>query len=257
MRPHALKATALVPFALFAVAAPAGASIVSQPVSGHAIQAFAVETTSGFLPRVVSRNYDNWTNPGSLLTSVFTAGANEIADDLNMTPPAGVGLLSTMGINVANSNSPTGTALTGGSVLVRFYDMGNANAFIFGFTANLPALNLAAGGSSRLQFAAAALEGFNVFLPQNILCSLQWNTATFSGTGASIANLGFQTRGPINIGASTDNLFNVTGGGTPFNFNGAPLANTGIFIDTNSVPAPASAALLGLGGLIAARRRRS
>ncbi len=257
MRLHALKTTAFVPFALLALAAPAGASIVSQPVTGQAIQAFAVESTTGFLPRAVSRNYDNWTNPGSLLTGIFTAGNNEIADDLSMTPIAGVGLLSTMGINVANSNAPTGANLTGGTVIIRFYDAGNANAFIGGFNATLPALNLAAGGSSRISFPAAGLEGLNIFLPQNVLVSLQYNTVTFSGTGGSIANAGFQTRAPINIGSSTDNLFNVTGGGTPFNFNGAPLANTGIFIDTNSVPAPGAAALLGLGGLIATRRRRA
>jgi hypothetical protein len=41
-----------------------------------------------------------------------------------------------------------------------------------------------------------------------------------------MANLGFQTRGPIGIGSSTDTLFDVATT-TPFNFGGNPLASTG------------------------------
>jgi hypothetical protein len=178
---------------------------------------------------------------------VFAAGSNEIADDLAMIPFGGGSLLDTMGINCANVTAASN--LTGGQLAVRFYN--NLGGFISGFNANLPALALAAGGSTRLSFASGALLGLNISLTQNCYVSLQWNSATFSGAG-TLADLGFQTRGPINVGSSTDNLINVTTN-TAFNFGGNPLANTGIFVQT---PAPSGLALLGLSGLIAGRRRR-
>jgi hypothetical protein len=204
----------------------------SQPVT-NSVQAILDTADPGNSTAAVVRHYDNWTSPGSALTGVFLAGANEIADDLAMTP-VGAGLLSTMGINGANANA-TGT-LTGGQITVRFYTSGGV--FINGFNANLPVLSLGAGASVRLNFPAGALIGFNIFLPTNCFCSLQWNTATFSGAGTT-ANCGFQTRGPILIGTSTDQMINVTTN-TPFNFGGNPLANTGLFIDTEDNPVPTS-----------------
>lgn len=226
---------------LFAGVASASAPTVvlnSKPVT-QTIQAIGEGTNPGNTINAVVRHYDNWTNPSSLLTGVFLAGTDEIADDLNMTP-VGAGLLSTMGINGANSNAPSN--LTGGTIAVRFYDgLGN---FISGFNAGLPAVSLAAGGSVRLSFPAAALESFNIFLPTNCYVSLQWVSATFSGVG-STANCGFQLRGPINIGASTDQLIDVTTN-TGFNFGGAPLANTGLFIDTqDTVATPAKTSTWG------------
>jgi hypothetical protein len=199
----------------------------SQPVS-NSVQAIV---DGGNSTNAVVRHYDNWTNPPSLLTGVFLAGTNEIADDLNMTP-VGAGLLSTMGINGANVSAPSN--LTGGQIAVRFYTSGGT--FINGFNANLPVVALAAGGSVRLSFPAGALLGFNIILPTNIFVSLQWNTATFSGAGTT-ADCGFQTRGPIAIGSSTDGMVNVTTN-TPFNFGGNPVANTGLFIDTEDQPVP-------------------
>jgi hypothetical protein len=228
-------ATAMFALLVFAsVSAMAQPVLVSQAVT-NTVQASVEGALPAFSPASVVRHYDNWTNPPSVLTGVFLAGSDEIADDLAMTP-IGAGLLSTMGINAANSNAPSN--LTGGQIIVRFYDsLGN---YINGFSANLPAVALAAGGSVRLSFPAGALLGFNIFLPQNLYVSLQWNTATFSGAG-SVANLGFQTRGPIGIGSSTDQMINVTTN-TAFSFGGNPLANTGLYIDTeDSSPVPANA----------------
>jgi hypothetical protein len=221
----------LLMFAGVASAAPPLTPLGSKPVT-NTVQAILDTTDPGQSAFTVVRHYDNWTNPSSLLTGVFLAGTDEIADDLNMTP-VGTGLLSTMGINAANSNAPSN--LTGGQIAVRFYT--GAGSFISGFNANLPAVTLAAGGSVRLSFPAGSLAGFNIILPTVCYCSLQWNTATFSG-GGSTANCGFQLRGPINIGSSTDQLINVTTN-TPFNFSGAPLANTGLFFDTDDIPTPA------------------
>jgi len=210
-----------------AAAAPSVPMLNSQPVTNE-VQAIV---DGGNSSAAVVRHYDNWTNPPSALTGVFLSGTNEIADDLNMTP-VGAGLLSTMGINGANASAASN--LTGGQIAVRFYTSGGL--FINGFNANLPAVSLAAGGSVRLSFPAGALLGLNIFLPTNCFCSLQWNTATFSGAGTT-ANCGFQTRGPIGIGASTDQMINVTTN-TPFNFSGNPLANTGLFIDTEDAAVP-------------------
>jgi MYXO-CTERM domain-containing protein len=219
------------------------------PLAGT-VQAFTVpDSYQGDGLRVVNTNYDNWTNPPSALTGVFLAGGDEIADDLSMVA-VGAGWLSNMGINVANANGTSN--LTGGQMIIRFYDGGGS--FIGGFAANLPALSLAAGASARLQFADGALSGLNIFLPTNIFVSLQINTSTWSGAGSN-ANIGYQTRGPIGVGSSTDGMINVTTN-TPFNFNGNPVANTGLYIRTDNVPAPGALALLGLGGLLAARRRR-
>lgn len=210
-----------------AAAAPSVPMLNSQPVT-NTVQAIV---DGGNATQAVVRHYDNWTNPPSLLTGVFLAGTNEIADDLQMTP-VGAGLLSTMGINGANISATSN--LTGGQIAVRFYTSGGV--FISGFNANLPVVALAAGGSVRLSFPAGALLGFNIFLPTNCFCSLQWNTATFSGAGTT-ADCGFQLRAPIAIGASTDQMINVTTN-TPFNFVGGPLANTGLFIDTEDQPVP-------------------
>src|SRR5690349_15263273 len=81
-------------------------TILHSPVGGLAgsVQAQAVpDSWSGDGLRAISTNYDNWNNPPSALTSVFTAGSDEIADDLHMVGVVGAGLLTNMGINIANS----------------------------------------------------------------------------------------------------------------------------------------------------------
>jgi hypothetical protein len=229
---------ALVVLAGVAAAAEPVPVLMSRPVT-KTVQAILDTADPGFGSAAVVRHYDSWTNPPSALTGVFLAGTDEIADDLAMTP-VGAGLLSTMGINVANSNAPSN--LTGGQVAVRFYDGGGT--FINGFLANLPVVALAAGGSLRLSFAAGSLQGLGIYIPQNNYVSLQWTAATFSGAG-SMANLGFQTRGPIGIGSSTDQFINVTLG-SAFNFGGNPVANTGLFIDTeDGNPTPANTSTWG------------
>jgi len=238
--------------AVVAVAGLAGSAwadpiLVSHPITTAPIQAYVDGSASGTTD-VVQTNYDNWTNPNSALTGVFTSGSDEIADDLHMVAFAGGNILDNMGINCANSTAASN--LTGGQIAIRFYDFTTGN-FITGFNANLPALSLAAGGSVRLSFGAGALLGLNIGVNQDMWVSLQWNSVTFSGAG-TLADCGFQTRGPINIGTSADTMFNVTTASS-FNFGGNPLANGGIFINT---PAPAGLSLLGLGGLIAGRRRR-
>jgi hypothetical protein len=221
-------ATTMLALLVFAGVAAAAPVLRTQPAT-KTVQAIVEGALPVYSPSAVVRHYDNWTNPPAALTSVFLAGTDEIADDLAMTP-VGAGLLSTMGINCANSNAPSN--LTGGQVAVRFYDAGGN--YINGFLANLPAVALAAGGSVRLSFAPGSLLSMNIYLPQTLYVSFQWTAATFAGVGTT-ANCGFQTRGPIGIGSSLDQMVNVTTN-TTFNFGGAPLANTGVFIDTEDTP---------------------
>ena len=117
---------ALLVFAGVAAASTSVPVLNSQPVT-KTVQAIAEGTDPGNNVNAVVRHYDNWTNPSSVLTGVFLAGSDEIADDLAMTP-VGAGLLSTMGINAANSNAPSN--LTGGQIAIRFYD--NLGNFISG-----------------------------------------------------------------------------------------------------------------------------
>jgi hypothetical protein len=235
---------------LGAAAALAAPIIPNNTPLTYTVDAIAVgDDYTGGATRAVTR-YDNWTNPPSLLNGLFRAGTDEIADDCTTVGMAGPELLTNMGLNVANIDAPSN--LTGGQVAVRFYRL-DTGVFISGFNANLPVLAIAANSSVRLQFADGALDGLAVTIPDTgAYVSLQYNTATFAGAGA-IANLGYQQRGPIGVGTSTDNLYNVTGGGTAFNFGGNPLANTGLYIRT--VPEPASLGLLVLGALACLRRR--
>jgi hypothetical protein len=98
-----------------------------------------------------------------------------------------------------------------------------------------------------------------------------WAGITFDNnngaTGATIAqlnNLGQGIFNPPAVGSSADRFFQTTAAGSFFNtnnpagtltnFGGNPVGNFGWeFV----VPAPGSVALLGLGGLVASRRRRA
>lgn len=96
-----------------------------------------------------------------------------------------------------------------------------------------------------------------------------WAGITFDnnngGTGATLAqmnNFGQGLFNPPAIGSSGDVAFETTAAGSffivdnpagaTFNFGGNPVANFG----WEFVPAPSAMALLGLGGLVATRRRR-
>jgi len=246
---------------LGAVAALAVPIVPSTAPLSNTVNAFAVDegwTGGGAGPRAVSEQYDNWRAAAqggvSNLTGLFVAGTNEIADDLTFGgPPLGAGLISDCGLNIANASGPTGSTLTGGQLAVRFYRLDNG-LFINGFNANLPALALAPGASTRLSFGPGALEPLNMFLPTSgVFMSLQVNSVTGTG-GFTAANAGYQTRGPINTGSSTDNMINVTTNSN-LNFGGNPLANGGLFIKTNDVPEPASLGLLVVGALAMFRRR--
>jgi hypothetical protein len=90
------------------------------------------------------------------------------------------------------------------------------------------------------------------------------NTGATGATIAQLNNLGQGIFNPPAVGSSADAFFQTTAAGSFFgtnnpagtltNFGGNPVGNFGWeFV----VPAPGSVALLGLGGLVASRRRRA
>lgn len=269
-----MKSVAVGLFAVAGIAVSASAAVVLTPpavqnVLHTNLTAQIDRGPSGNIDAVTHR-YDLWTSTApvsSVLNGVFTTGGQEIADDLHLTAlaPGNAGWLDTLGFAVGIGTG-TGTTFTGGVVKISFYDGVTGNAIpslggFTGFTANLPALALTgAGASSRVSFPAGGLKALGWFFGDNnsIYASLQIQSVL--GT-MPLANAGMQLRGGgTPIGSSTDVLVGVTAGPQPtgaFSFGGAPLANSAWLVDTDSVPAPGSFALLGLGGLVAARRRRS
>lgn len=260
------------PFASIAMLAlSAGAvcgSIIQPPAVPNVVHTNATLYPEGTLPGgtdAVGRVYDEWTAPPSVLNGLFTTGGQEIADDLSMLP-VGAGWLDNLGFAVAN-NAPAGSGriLTGGQMRVAFYRQSNGSVItsiggFTGFTTNLPVLNLAAGGSTRLSFGVGALKGLGwYFDTPNIFASLTWVTAIGTG-GFSIADAGMQLRNSGAIGTSVDGLVGVGPGPNPtgpFGFNGTPYADSAWFIDVDSVPTPGTLGLLAFGGLLGVRRRRA
>lgn len=90
------------------------------------------------------------------------------------------------------------------------------------------------------------------------------NTGATGATAAQLNNLGQGIFGPPVVGSSADAMFVTTAAGAFFptnnpagaitNFGGNPVANFGWEFN---VPTPGSLALLGMGGLLGARRRRA
>lgn len=265
---------ALSVLAMTALAGTATADVVLTGGSGRVLQTNLVLSpeahSAGGGSDVSIKRYDEWTAPPSVLNAIMTSGTQEIADDLSFIAQPGAGLLTNLGFSIANSNGPAGSSMTGGSVRITFYDLttGLVVPSVGGFTsftAGLPAVALAPGGSTRVSFGAAGAQALNNlglgwYLPAGgVYASMAYLTATGTG-GFTIANAGIQLRNGGTIGTSTDSLVGVNAGPQPtgpFNFAGAPYADNAWFIETNDIPAPGSIAILGLGGLLAARRRRS
>lgn len=216
------------------------------------------ESQQGTFGDAVSTRYDNHTNPNAALTGSLAVGLGvEWADDLTLVPVAGSNQITQVGWNAVNAN--TTAAVTASTMIVRFYDsLGNLILTNDGFGGiQFTQGNIAANASVR--FTSAVLPLANAWtIPAAsanfVYMSTTWGSATIA-SGGTAANLSFGLRGPINVGSSADIIYNITAG-TSGNFGGAPLANFGLKVLTD-VPAPASLALLGMGGLIAGRRRRA
>jgi len=216
------------------------------------------ESQSGTFSDAITTRYDNHTNPNAALTGSLNAGLNvEWADDLTLVSAGGSNQITQVGWNAVNNNASA--AVTASTMIIRFYDSSGALILTNDGFGGIQFTQSSIAANASVRFTSAVLPLANAWtIPAAsanfVYMSTTWGTATIA-SGGTAANLAFGLRGPINVGSSTDNIFNVTAG-TSGNFGGNPLANFGLKVLTD-VPAPASLGLLGLGGLVAARRRRA
>ncbi|MFO0834252.1 MAG: hypothetical protein U0638_04720 [Phycisphaerales bacterium] len=186
-------------------------------------------------------------------------GANTItkllADDVNFHPFFIGQNVSKMYFTVANLN----TTAVSARARLRFY-ADNAGA---------PGTALTGFSFNPISFTANTVSSF--FFAPNISFSTNhiWIGMTFDNnggaTGATLAqlnNLGQGLYNPPVVGTSADKAFLTSSQGSwlsnnptgsVFNYGGNPVANIGYELD---VPAPSAAALFGLVGFAASRRRR-
>lgn len=183
-----------------------------------------------------------------LLTTKYVS--EEITRTTALTP------VTRFSFTVANLNSTPLTARP----RVRFHDLNNAGGtntggYITGFSFN------------PITFPANTVSVFftnitAITLPQSFSMGITFdNAGNLGNTAAQMNNLGVGIYNPPDVGSSPDLAFSTTAAsvgnvnnapGNTFNFGGNPVANFGWEI----VPAPSSLALVGIGGLLAGRRRR-
>ncbi len=193
------------------------------------------------------------------LQSGFTANAAFSSGDLSAVFGAqvstiGTGRLQDFSFTLFNSGAAGGGALTSAQVAIDFYRVSDGS-LIGGFNVNTGAINLNTGFYTTLNVNGLGDLGINIDTTDIIVTQ-----SVLSSVGAA-NRLGLVSASPVSIGSALPQLYidaaDVGGGAAGFyniTSGGAPIVfNAGYQI---VVPAPASAGLLGLGGLLAARRRR-
>jgi hypothetical protein len=165
----------------------------------------------------------------------------------------GTGRLQEFSFTLFNSGSSAGT-LNSAEVAINFFRASDSS-LIGGFNVNTGAIDLAAGFFTTLN--VTGLDGLGINLDSTDIIVTQSVNSLVGGAN----RLGLVSANPVSIGSSVPALYiqaSTVNGGVPGFYNitsgGAPISfNAGYQV---VVPTPASAALLGLGGLFAARRRR-
>ena len=192
------------------------------------------------------------------LQAGFTANAAFSSTDLtavfgDQLATVGTGRLQEFSFTLFNSGTSAGV-LNSAEVAINFFRASDSS-LIGGFNVNTGAINLGTGFFTTLN--VTGLDGLNINLDTTDIIVTQ---SVLSLVG-SASRLGLVSANPVSIGSSVPALYidastvgggvagfyNITSGGTPISFNAGYQV---------VVPTPASAALLGLGGLVASRRRR-
>lgn len=192
--------------------------------------------------------YSNTTSAANVATSSLNLNTRW-GDTLNMV---GTGVLDSFSLTVFNSASGnTGTILTY-DVDIQFF-RANDLSYIGGFTGTI---NFGAGLNAGFYSIATftGLAGMGINLDTAGILATQARTAH---TGDSI-RMGVASLNPVTIGSSPDTFYKDDPSSPPAGFytfsGGATPAQIGYQVV--AIPAPGAAALLGLGGLVATRRRR-
>ncbi len=194
----------------------------------------------------------------SNLQSGFTADRAFSSTDLtavfgDQLTTAGTGTLQDFSFNLFNSGTSAGT-LTSATVSFSFFRVSDGGA-LGSFNVNTGTIALNAGFFTT--FNVTGLGGLGVNLDSTDIIVLQTVTAL---TGAA-NRLGVVSTTPNSVGSAVPQLYidaSTVGGGVPGFYN---ITASGVAVPFTvgyqiSVPAPGAFALLGLGGLMTARRRR-
>jgi hypothetical protein len=203
-------------------------------------------------------NVTNFTGQGSVNGGAATGNAitRLEADDINMT--AALPTVTNIVFSVLNLNTLGGVSAR---PRLRFWAAdgvsGGPGSLIGGFTFNPITFN---ANSANLYFFNPSATA-NFALPQNFWAGMTFDNVGGTASVAALNNLGQLIFNPVDVGSSADVFFETTAAGSNFvsnpagsflNFGGNPAANFG----WEFVPAPSSLALVGLGALVAGRRRR-
>jgi len=256
---------------LVGLAAIAGTASASDILAGDLVavgHANIGEATTFDSTRAGNPYYDNTTN---FLGSAFANGGAQnqsgntitrlVADDLGGIHPFFVGKQVTqMTFAVANLNSVSVSV----RARIRFWFAdgagGGPGTYMnsIGYT-----FNPFAFGAGVTLLTGTLGTGFTLPATQ-IWAGITFddNTGTTGATLAQMDNMGVGLFNPPTVGTSADMMFQTTAAGSffttnnpagsLFNFGGAPVANMGWQL----IPTPGAAALLGLAGIAAGRRRR-
>lgn len=245
-----------------ALASVAGAATAEQTGTLSLVRTFDLNTATvagRATPGAVYSNVDNFTGNAYANGGAANQAGNTIttlvADDILMAGPSSI---TSFTFSVANFN----TVAVSARARVRFYAAdgagGTPGTVITGFSFN------------PISFAASSVNTFTGNVAAFVLPAAFWAGITFDnntgGTGATAAqlnNLGQGIFDPPVVGSSGNIAFQTTGAGSflannpagsTFNFTGlgAPIANFG----WEFIPTPGAAALFGIAGVAAARRRR-
>ncbi len=237
--------------ALFACAGFALGGLTSESVLDCG-KTYTIDMATGGVSqdaRFVGTIYDN-TNTASGAFSSTDLGATW-GDQLGTL---GTGTVDAVEFSVFNSGSSAG-ALANASFNISFFRASDSS-FIGGFNTNTVTFTggLAQGFFTTVNVTGLAGLGINLDTTDIIMTQ-----SVIAQTGST--RLGFVFGGPLLAGTTSPDsvyldattvgapgFYTLTSGGLP------TVANA--FYSITTVPTPASAALLGLGGLVAARRRR-
>ncbi|MDX9912919.1 MAG: PEP-CTERM sorting domain-containing protein [Phycisphaerales bacterium] len=242
--------------ALIALAGAASGALadVSSESAGQFAGAMSIDYRTGAptpgTPRFQGTAYSN-----VLGTTIRAFSSTDLSADYgDRLTTVGTGTLDAFTFGLFNSGTSAGP-LGSATVDIAFF-RGVDGSPLGGFGVNTGAINLAQGFFTLLTISG--LSGLGIDLDTtDIIFTQSIRTGTITG-GAT--RTGVVSLEPIQIGSAIPQLYinattvgaagfyNITSAGVPVNFF------LGAQIDV--VPAPASAALLGLGGLVATRRRR-